>query len=499
MAENDNLPERASAAETPEKIEQNATPETSLEASASAETSAPAIANEPAVEPAPASASVASKHPAHMASAATESATNAVTGNAASTTSADVVDAAFEPMEPGSEGQAPAGGQAADAIIKAARSTAEAGSRSINEGISALREVSAAKHAHATSREQLEDLETELARKTEALAHRREVEQNYDEIIRVQSAEVSDAAAKLAEAQTLEAQLLGEQAARAGELSRLKEQNEERLSPYHKLMDEAKAALVAAQGAQAQAKRALKTAQSQAESSSRSSDSRAAAANRAVESAQAKLQRLQDQQAEMRRAGKASEKDLADISGKVTTALAQLERARAEVQNAQAEGSQAAEIAQTHLYTQRTSLEQAESDLAAAKAAEQQRREEYERLRREADEGEKALEQQVSELEGKLAEARHSQELALGRSDAAKAAIEEAEQIHATPGDTERLAQEVLELEGNSRSQRIEVERLSRELHQTRERTQRQRIIFFVLVAAAALVLILILRLVLGA
>lgn len=512
MAENDKTPESASETQAPDSIGENEQAAGATEADAASATevdaaSAPVeaeiattVAEAEARDTAEAGtgAAPADSPNANGLPAITPATVRAAVPTAPKAQEASIIDAAFEPVETGTEGSTPSAGQATDAILRAARSTAEAGGKSINEGITALKEVSAAKKAHGEGLERLEGLEDELAQLGEALARRKEVEANYDDIIRVQGVEVSEAASALAEAQTREAQLAGEHAAKADELARLKEANEQRLAPYHKLMDEAKATLANAQGTEAQAKRALKTAQSQADSAERSHNSQLNRANRAVGSAESRLAKLQAKQTELRSNPAADAKEREDVDAKVIAALAQLKHAREEVQRIDSEGAQASQNAQTHLYTQRKSLEQAESDLEAAKENEQAKREEYERLRSEADTGEKELEAQVEKLAASIAKAKQDQEQALGRSDAARGAIEEAEQVHATPAETARIAEQLKSLEDQATSQRGEVERLSRELHQTRERTQRQRIIFFALVAAAAIVLILILKLVFG-
>ena len=381
-------------------------------------------------------------------------------------------------------------------LLGAARSVTEAGGRSVTDGISAMREVSRAKRAHAKARDALAELEQRAQAEAEELAHRRDVEHNYDKIVETQRAEIADAAADGERARKEQASLEARRDEAKARLKRLKGDNDRRISPYKELAENAKGTLDDAERAWSEARRGLRLAQSQADDVANSRDSRLAAANRAADNAAERLARLQDQLTQMRRDPRAGSKEISEMSGGVAAALAQLENAREDVVRVTAETSRAVEIAQTHLYTQRTSLEEAEADLEAARADEQEKREAHRRLRDEADDAERELSKAVSELSGQIENARQTQETAQARAEAAQAAIDEADDIHAHPEVTLALERQAQQSREAAEAQHQQVGVLADEERAVRERTRRTRRTFVAVVAAAVALLALVVWLV---
>lgn len=384
-------------------------------------------------------------------------------------------------------------------IIGTAQRAAQVGTQTVTEGVSAMRELSAARRAHATAFKELETLERGAKELAEQLEHRRDVEENYECIVEVQTAEIEGAARALERERvrraTLESQLEG----KTNELKRLRDANDQKVAPSRKLMEQAKDALSKAERAQAEARRALKVAQTQADEATASRDSKLQAAKRMADAASAKLARQQDQLTEMRRDPSAGAKGLSQASSAVATALAQLENARENVTRVTQETSQAVQIAQTHLYTQRKSLEEAEADLKEAREREKELRRAYDAKRSAADEQEQGVSSKISELKASVAQARDDEAAARGRGDAARAALEEAHDIHAHPELTDELEGRARTSRAQADEQRALVERLANEERMVRERTQHTRKIFYALVAVAALIVLLVLAFALGA
>ena len=376
-------------------------------------------------------------------------------------------------------------------IIDTAQRAAQAGTASVTEGVSAVRELSAARRAHATAFKELETLERDTKRLAEQLEHRRDVESNYERIVEVQTAEIEDAGRALERARVRRANLESQLEGKNNELKRLKEANSQKMAPSRKLMEQAKDALAKAERAQAEARRALKNAQAQADEATASRDSKLQAAKRAADTASAKLARQQDQLTEMRRDPSAGAKGLSQASSSVAAALAQLENARENVARVNQETGQAVQIAQTHLYTQRKSLEEAETDLAQARAREEELRGAYDAKRSEADEQESAVSSKTSELKESLEQARDDEATARGRGQAAQAALEEARDIHAHPELTDELSERCQESRARTEEQRRLVGRLATEERIVRERTRRTRKVFYALVAAAVVIVLL--------
>ena len=182
----------------------------------------------------------------------------------------------------------------------------------------------------------------------------------------------------------------------------------------------------------------------------------------------------------------------------MAAALAQLENARENVTRVTQETSQAVQIAQTHLYTQRKSLEEAEADLKEAREREEELRGAYDAKRSKADEQEADVSSKISALKDAVEQARDDEAGARGRGDAARAALEEADDIHAHPELTDELARRSEASRAQADEQRKLVERLASEEHMVRERTEHTRKIFYALVAAAVVIVLLVLVFALG-
>ncbi len=386
--------------------------------------------------------------------------------------------------------------EAAAAGASAAREAAAAGAASVTDGMAAIRAVSAAKRAHAQAKDELNQIEQTAGELADELAHRREVEQNFDDIIELQNKELEQAhqAMEDAAAKAAELEAAHEQAKVA--LAQLKATNEEKLKAPRELASDARAKLDQAEAEARSARRAVKSAQAQADDAIGSRDSRAQAAIRAVQAAQGKLDRAQNQLSEMRKDPSAGARNLTEKSSEVAGALAQLQNAKAEVARINAEAAQGVEAAQTHLYTQRKSLEMIEDDLAAAMDDEREKRKAFEALKAQADADEKAAADKVRRLASDIDAARQEGELAHGRVDAANAQIAEAKDIHAHPEATDALAGRVAEVNRSAESQRRQVAELASEEQAVRERTQRTRLVFYALVAAAAVIVIVLILLI---
>ncbi len=392
------------------------------------------------------------------------------------------------PLSP--EAVANAARGAAVAGANAAREAAAAGAASVTDGMAAIRAVSAAKRAHAQAKDELNQIEQTAAELADELAHRREVEQNFDDIIELQNKELEQARQAMADAAAKAGELEAAHEQAKVELARLKAANEEKLAGPRELASAARAKLDQAEAEARSARRAVKGAQAQADDAIGSRDSRVQAANRAVQTAQGKLDRAQAQLSEMRKDPSAGAKNLTEKSSEVAGALAQLQNAKAEVARINAEAAQGVEAAQTHLYTQRKSLEMIEDDLAAAMDDEQEKRKAFESLKAQADAEEKAGADKVRQLAADIETARQDGELARGRVDAANAQIAEAKDIHAHPEATEALAGRVAEVNRSAESQRRQVAELASEEKAVRERTQRTRLVFYALVAAAVVIVL---------
>lgn len=424
-------------------------------------------------------------------------------GAAASRADGDAMENAEASADVSEPAEAGAAAQAEDAehdendpgvptLIDRARAYAQAGGEQVAGGVAAVRELAEARRAHQAARFELEALERQAGELTQELGHRREVEANFDAILALQQRELAEAAKQIEQAEARCHDLEAKRSAKEDELAALRKRNEKALEPYKKLADDSRTSLSRAQASAAEARRALKVAQAQANEAQASRDSKLQAAQRAAVSAQNKLAKLQDQLAEARRNPSAGARGVTSKSGEVAAALAALERARGEVTRTDQETQQALQIAQTHLYTQRKSLEEAEADLEAAGSIDQARRDEHERLSKRASDEEDEVSKAILALNGELEEANVELEDASGRSQAAASALEEAREIYAHPELTEQLAERESDARARLDEQRALTERLAAEEDAVRERTQHTRMVVYALAGAAVVIVLLV-------
>ena len=182
------------------------------------------------------------------------------------------------------------------------------------------------------------------------------------------------------------------------------------------------------------------------------------------------------------------------------TERAHRDAARSNVARVTAEGQQLVDNAQTHLWTQKQSLETIERQAEEAKREADERREEYERLYNANLAEEKALEEQVNQRKKSLEETARAKADAEERAGAAEAALEEAREIHATPEVTEQLRHGIQEGEDALARQQSEVDSLADTERRLRESTRSKRFLFIgVAVAIVVIVVLLVVLLTRGA
>lgn len=170
-----------------------------------------------------------------------------------------------------------------------------------SEGAAAVREMSAARKAHAEAREQLEQLDATIADEEAELAHRREVAANYHAIISSETAR-RDGATKAEQAAE------AEQARIQGEIDALKERLQQMKDADSQTEKRLKAALDAAEAREASSRengarlqRRLDDAKRNLEKAEEDQKNGVAAAQAAVESAESRLAMLHDEYAEVQR------------------------------------------------------------------------------------------------------------------------------------------------------------------------------------------------------
>ena len=370
---------------------------------------------------------------------------------------------------------------------------------SLKEGLDAIGAVRDAAKRHAGARSQLKELKREIEKTQEVLDHRVEIEASFDQIVRDETANAESARAEIAQAEADTARLGAERDALEAQLKAMREAHETAIRPYRDLMESTRGRSDDAAKSLAEIRRAVKSADQQVADAAKRREQRIADANRSVDNAQERLRRVEGELASMQ-SGSASPAALSKMQAEVVTERAHRDAARSNVARVTAEGQQLVDNAQTHLWTQKQSLETIERQAEEAKREADERRGEYERLYNANLAEEKALEEQVNQRKKSLEETARAKADAEERAGAAEAALEEAREIHATPEVTEQLRHGIQEGESALARQQSEVDSLADTERRLRESTRSKRFLFIgVAVAIVVIVVLLVVLLTRGA
>ena len=407
---------------------------------------------------------------------------------------AEGADASGEPAAEGARGQQDEKSEPGDQGEGVAAALS-----SLKEGLDAIGAVRDAAKRHAGARSQLKELKRELEKTQEVLDHRVEIEASFDQIVRDETANAESARAEIAQAEADTARLGAERDALEAQLKAMREAHETAIRPYRDLMESTRGRSDDAAKSLAEIRRAVKSADQQVADAAKRREQRIADANRSVDNAQERLRRVEGELASMQ-SGSASPAALSKMQAEVVTERAHRDAARSNVARVTAEGQQLVDNAQTHLWTQKQSLETIERQAEEAKREADERREEYERLYNANLAEEKALEEQVNQRKKSLEETARAKADAEERAGAAEAALEEAREIHATPEVTEQLRHGIQEGESALARQQSEVDSLADTERRLRESTRSKRFLFIgVAVAVVVIVVLLVLPLTRGA
>lgn len=363
---------------------------------------------------------------------------------------------------------------------------------SLKSGLDAVAAVRAAAKQHSDARAQAKQLKKELDKSKETLAHRLDVDRNYDKILAEQKAVIQKGNEGIARAEAAIEELQTKKSELDATLAQKKADDEAAIRPYRELMESTKGRSDDAARALAEIRRAVKTADQQVADTAKRREQRIAAANRAVDNAQDRLRKVESDLNSLKGSSTASPNALSKMQSELVAERAHLDAAREDVGRVTAECQQLVDNAQTHLWTQKQSLETAERAADDAKREADGRREEYESLYNKAMGGQKEIEARIAEVEKDI-DARQTEraEQAQVVFDA-QALVDEADDIHSTPEVTKNLQDAIatgkVELEKRQR----EVDALAAEERQLRESTRAQRFLFIGVAAVAIVIIVLI-------
>jgi predicted nucleic acid-binding Zn-ribbon protein len=374
----------------------------------------------------------------------------------------------------------------------AAKGGANVASKSIFDGYSAMREVHNASKQHSSARAHLEEIQTEIDESTRELDHRTDYYTRYDEIVAEQTDELADANKEHEDVQATIDELNREHEELSDKLTEMKKQHEQELRPFKELMDSSRERADDAARSLTEAKRSVKIAENQVNDLTARRDSRLANANRTIDNARSRLAELQTNLEKLRADPATKPEAIEEVNADILTEQNHLKSAQKEVDDVTAEMQRATENAQSHLWTQKQSLESAERANNTAKADASRRHDDYEKKRQDAETQEAVLDNAVVEREMKIRDAKKDLEAAKKRIDAAQDVLDEAEDIHAHPEEIERLKALIADDKAALEVQQQQVDGLAKAERSLRDRTRTQRSVFIGVIIAAAVIIILV-------
>lgn len=383
--------------------------------------------------------------------------------------------------------------------LSMASDAARGAQESLMAGIAAFKSVREASQMHSSARETLRSMKEALEDHTLILQHRIEVEQNYPQIVAEQNAELQEAQEALLDANERAQTAEADRAELESKLTTMKNRHEDELRPYRNVAESTKGRADDMARALADAKRAVKSAENNLAEKTRQRDQSIAAANRASDIAQERVRKLQSELDNMQNSEKDSPEAIKMQQDELVSAQAHRDAAAADVPAITEEMRVAVETAQTALFDRRQALTQAERNAEAAKKEANERRAEYDKLLKKAQEEERALSEQIRLRVTATEQARKDASEAQTRIDDAQDVLDDAEEIHATPQETIALREQVSREQADYDRQLDAVEELAENERELRRGTLKQRLILIAgILAVIAIVVAIIVAIVMS-
>lgn len=359
-------------------------------------------------------------------------------------------------------------------------------------GYSAMRKVRQASKEHSNARSELRKSESALSQDRKALDHRIDIARNYDAIVRDQTKERTDAEKAKKAAEEHIASLRKEHDKLAKDLESMRAEHAEALKPYQNVMESTKGRADDTARLLAEAKKAAKAAQSDASDAQARREQRISAANKAYDNAQARLRKLTADYEELKAQPEPEAGALARVSQELSAERAHLEQTKADIPAITSEAQKNVDAAQRHLWSQQQALDAAEKAADEARQEAKVRKAEYDQRYQSFQTEEATLDNDVVQREMGMRDAAKDRDSAQARIDAAQKLIDEAEDIHSHPEQTQKLSDSVAEQERLVGLQKQEVSSLARSEKQLRSSTRKQRITFIALLIIIAAVILLV-------
>ena len=365
--------------------------------------------------------------------------------------------------------------------------------QSLALGLNALRQVRHASKMRADCEADVREIRRGLEEDCDELAHREDVERNYEIIVSEEEAEISDAQAEIADTEKRIAHQHGNLKRLREELRQMRERHEQKLRPYRNLMDSSRGRSDDAAKSLANVRRSVRNAERALNEATKNRDARISSAHRAVDNAQERVAAVEAELETLQLSGTPDEAGpaaLAKVERELASNRASLEAARTDVVQVTQEAQESVDQAQRRLLTLQREQAQAEKVAETNKAEATARKDEYDGLFREAQAKEKAHEDSIKACETRIRDLTQSREDAQDRMDEAKDILKEAHEIHAHPETTEGLRERIANEEADLADAEAELEELTQTERELRRSTRASRLVILAIVAVVLVLVI---------
>ena len=366
-----------------------------------------------------------------------------------------------------------------------------------SEGASAVKEVSSARKAYASARDELKQLDAHIDEQQAELDYRRDVEQRYDQIIVEQRARQAQALKAADEAENTAKGMDANAAAMKNDLRTMREADAATEKRLKNALDAANAKEASARESGTRLQRRLDDAKRNLENARNEKEAGVAAAQKNIDVTSERLQSLRDEYGELQRNPTASsagysvrsgelEAQISDVSEELRQARDELSRVTAELDASIDEAQRAVQEAEKPIGEAKRSFDQITAEADAARDA-------LDAGKKDATNRQKELRTKITNEEDSARKQREEADLQREEAENAVAAMDEATDVRNHPEVTEALARAL----AADRAEREElagtVEELAAAEKDVRRRTRGSRYKFIgVIVAIVAVVLVIV-------
>ena len=366
------------------------------------------------------------------------------------------------------------------------------GSRSISQGMRSIGELRKTSKQRSQVQAEIRDIERAIEDDRDELAHRVEVDRDYDAIVSEQQSAIAratkdeEAAKTEADAEQRRLDQLKD------ELSAMKERHEQKLRPYRNLMESSRGRSDDAAKQLANTKRDVRRAENELSEATKRRTQRIAGAHQAVDNSKDRLASIMTELETTQGDSEAKSTAVQKLQDEYAAQQRQLQRANEEVAQVTQECQQEVDQAQQFLWRKQRELSKCEQDAESAKQEATTHKNEHDMLFREAQDKERAKQAEIRDAEKRVEELRRSADEAAGRRADAQELLDEANDIHAHPEHTKALRRRIDDSQHDLKDIRQELATLSASEKELRRTTRSARIAVIVGVVVAILIVMLI-------